>query len=102
MTSSRTARLVKFIPLFIAGMAVFGLALMALWNWLMPEIFGLPRVGYWQALGLFLLSKFIFGGFFGGGAGSTPWKHRMRERLRRMTPEERERFLASMSSDSAL
>jgi Ca2+/H+ antiporter, TMEM165/GDT1 family len=97
--TKRAARILKFIPLFIAGMAVFGFVVMALWNWLAPAIFGLPRIGYWQALGLFFLSKLLMGGFFGGHSGSAHWKHRMRERLERMTPEERERFLASMSTE---
>lgn len=32
-----------------------------LWNWLMPEVFGLPSVNLLQAFGLLLLSGFIFG-----------------------------------------
>ena len=31
-----------------------------LWNWLMPEIFGLQKITAWQALGLLLLSGFLF------------------------------------------
>lgn len=33
-----------------------------LWNWLMPEVFGLPRVSLWQSFGLLLLSGLLFGG----------------------------------------
>jgi uncharacterized membrane protein len=56
--------------LFIAILAVifitlFGYVLMYLWNWLMPLIFGLPLITFWQALGLCLLSKILFGGFGG-------------------------------------
>jgi hypothetical protein len=44
-----------------AGLALlFGLILMWLWNWLMPEIFGLPTIGFWQAWGLVLLSHILF------------------------------------------
>lgn len=32
-----------------------------LWNWLMPEIFGLPEIGLAQAFGLLLLSSCLFG-----------------------------------------
>jgi hypothetical protein len=39
---------------------VLGLAVMALWNWLMPEVFGLPRITYWQAWGLLLLAHLLF------------------------------------------
>lgn len=46
------------------GFAIlFGFILMWLWNWLMPAIFGLGLITYWQAVGLFILAKIIFGGF---------------------------------------
>lgn len=32
-----------------------------LWNWLMPEIFGLPEIGLTQSFGLLLLSSCLFG-----------------------------------------
>jgi hypothetical protein len=32
-----------------------------LWNWLMPELFGLPSINFFQAFGLLLLSGFLFG-----------------------------------------
>lgn len=56
-----------FTLLGIAVAFLFGYIVMHLWNWLMPELFGLPKVGYWQAIGILLLSKIIFG--FGGGGG---------------------------------
>lgn len=31
-----------------------------LWNWLMPEMFGLKALSYWQAWGLFLLFAILF------------------------------------------
>ena len=43
--------------------AIFGFAVMYLWNWLMPGLFGLKTIGYWQALGIVLLGKLIFGNF---------------------------------------
>lgn len=48
---------------------VFGYVIMYLWNWLMPAIFGLTTITFWQAVGLCLLSKIFFGGF-GGDKGS--------------------------------
>lgn len=42
---------------------VFALPLMWLWNWLMPEIFGLMEIGIWQSLGLLLLSSLLFGNY---------------------------------------
>jgi hypothetical protein len=42
---------------------VFGFVLKWLWNWLMPDIFGLRQITYWQAFGLLLLAKLLFGRF---------------------------------------
>ena len=43
-----------------AGLALlFGFILMWLWNWLMPDIFGLPTISFWQAWGLVLLSHIL-------------------------------------------
>lgn len=43
-----------FIPLFcIAFIVVFGGCVMLLWNWLMPELFGLHTISFWQAAGRF-------------------------------------------------
>jgi hypothetical protein len=72
----------RFSPLALAGMIAGGLALavvlgfllgwivMLLWNSLMPQIFGLPRISYWQGIGLVILSHILFGGLAGGRGGS--------------------------------
>lgn len=36
------------------------LPVMWLWNWLMPVIFELPTITFWQALGLSVLCSFLF------------------------------------------
>jgi hypothetical protein len=55
--------------LAVTGLAIlFGFAVMWLWNWLMPELFGLPTLTFWKAVGVVLLSKLLFGGFGGGGS----------------------------------
>lgn len=33
---------------------------MLLWNWLMPMIFGLTTLTFWQSFGLMLLASFLF------------------------------------------
>lgn len=38
----------------------FTLPTFLLWNWLMPIIFGLPELTFWQALGVTLLSSILF------------------------------------------
>ena len=42
---------------------LFGLVVKVLWNWLMPAIFGLGLITFWQAFGIVLLAKLLFGGF---------------------------------------
>ena len=54
-----------FILLGIGIALLVGYVVMRLWNWLMPELFDLPMVSYWQAVGVLILAKIIFG--FGGG-----------------------------------
>jgi len=48
------------IGLLMLAMILFGGPLMVLWNWLMPTIFGLPEIGFWQACGLQLLATILF------------------------------------------
>ena len=52
---------------FLLGL-LFGNIIMWLWNWLMPSLFGLRTIGFWEGLGLFLLVKILFG--FGGSSHS--------------------------------
>ena len=39
---------------------ILGFPLMWLWNWLMPGIFNLPEITFFQALGLNALSTILF------------------------------------------
>jgi hypothetical protein len=39
---------------------LMGLPLQLLWNWLMPRIFGLPTIGFWEAVGLNVISSILF------------------------------------------
>ena len=50
----------------IGLMILFGFVIMWLWNWLMPEIFGLTTLSFWQSVGLIALVKLLLGGFSGG------------------------------------
>lgn len=52
----------------VVGLAIlFGFIIMWLWNWLMPALFGIAAINYWQAVGLFILSKILLGTCGGGG-----------------------------------
>ena len=76
----------------VVAAAVFGFVVMSLWNWLAPPVFGLNTITFWQALGLLVLSKILFGGFRGRPGAGRHWRGRMHERWEQMTPEEREKF----------
>ena len=83
--------------LFAAAAAVvFGFVVMSLWNWLMPSLFGWRLINFWQALGLLVLSRILFGGFRGRPGGHMYWRRRMMERWEQMTPEERQKFREGM------
>lgn len=65
--------------------ALCGVVTMALWNALMPQLFKLPSIGFWQALGLLALSHILFKGA-GGRAMRGHW--RRRQIWRRMQEEQ--------------
>ena len=62
---------------------LFGYVIMLLWNWLMPEIFGLISINYWQAVGVIILAKLIFGGFGGHHKHSKPDRDKKNSRSSR-------------------
>src|SRR3569833_912356 len=82
-----------FIPfLVIGGLALVSYIVMLLWNALIPVIFHLTAITFWQAAGILILSKILFGFGKGGHRGGAPWmRHRM-ERFKHMSPEEQDRF----------
>jgi len=87
---------VKFALFAAVFVVLFVFVFMNLWNWLMPALFGWRLISFWQALGLFVLSKILFGGFRGGPRRRWYWRQRMMERWEHMTPEEREKFRQAM------
>lgn len=66
-------KVLKVIGMVILGIGIailMGFVIMWLWNGLMPDIFKLGEITYWQAVGLFILAKLFFGGFSGGSHDS--------------------------------
>ena len=73
----------RIVAMTIAGIIgaviiafLFGYFVMLLWNWLMPPLFHAGTINYWQAFGLVILAKILFGGSGGGHSGSRShgWK----------------------------
>lgn len=84
----------KIGVLVVLGVAALGWVVMALWNWLLPNLFvGVKEIDYVQAMGVLLLSKILFGGFRGHCGGHSKWHQQRREK---MTPEELEKFQTGM------
>ncbi len=81
------------------AVAVFGLVVMSLWNWLMPAILGLKAISYWQAMGLLVLSRILLGGFHRHHHPGFRHRKHVFERWEKMTPEERERFRQGFRRD---
>jgi hypothetical protein len=70
---------IVFIP---AVLALFTAITMWLWNWLMPALFELPAIGFWQAAGVLILSQILFkGGHVGRARSSRRIKSKIQERM---------------------
>jgi hypothetical protein len=44
---------------------LFALPVLLLWNWVMPDVFGVETINFWQALGMNLLAGILFRGYTG-------------------------------------
>ena len=53
----------KFAFFAVLFLTVATFVVMRLWNWLVPAVFGWHLINFWQALGILVLSKILFGGF---------------------------------------
>ena len=87
-----------FIPLILAAFFAFGFITMYLWNWLMPLLFHLPEITFWQTIGLLILSRLLLGGFKGRRHDHGHCRRHMHEKWENMTPEQREQFREHMHS----
>ena len=105
---TRWQRVIWIAPLALLAIALFlfigGEIVMYLWNWLVPPLFGWREITFWQALGLLLLCRILFGGSGWRGSPRSSIRHRiadriadrMAERCEQMSPGERERFRQRM------
>jgi Ca2+/H+ antiporter, TMEM165/GDT1 family len=83
-----------FLVLAFALLALLSFVVMGLWNALIPGLFRGPVLSFWQAAGLLVLSKILFGGLRRGhGWHGHRWRREMwLRKWESMTPEERERL----------
>lgn len=87
-------KLVMLFFLVPLALFAFGLIVMLLWNAILPSVIHVSTINFWQALGILVLSKILFGGFKGGWGGRRgyQWKDEMKKKISNMTPEEKEKF----------
>ena len=82
---------------FLGFAAVISVIVMLLWNWLMPTIFGLSCISLWQAFGLLVLSRLLFGSFPSGWMARREMarhhRHPLYEKWAEMNEKEREEFI---------
>src|SRR4051812_43498192 len=80
----RRRRWIWIAPLALSGMLLFiaigGVLVLQLWNWLMPALFGWHEITLWQALGLLALCRIPFGRLGGPGFARSRFRRRMAER----------------------
>ena len=77
----KVKKMIFIVPAAIVGIALFiflgGWIVMHLWNWLLPPLFGWRMITFWQALGLLVLCRILFGGVSGRGWHSSRSGRRM-------------------------
>lgn len=80
--------LVLLAPIAITILiAVGGTSVMLLWNWLLPTLFGWPKVTFWQAVGLLVLCRILFGASGRHGWRRSDWSDEQRARFRKRMRE---------------
>ncbi len=80
-TKKRVMTFFKIFGAVVGGIALvillafgFGYLVKVLWNWLMPSLFGLKTITYWQGVGLIILAKLFFGMNMKGHSGKSSKK----------------------------
>ncbi|MBK7215236.1 MAG: hypothetical protein IPH88_18505 [Bacteroidales bacterium] len=98
-----------FVLAPVAFVAIGSIITMSLWNWIMPALFTVGTITFWQAAGILLLARVLFGfkgfhhhGFHGHmqyahvGGGCHPHhgsRHEfMRQRWESLSPEQKEKL----------
>lgn len=81
-----------FIVLAIAFIGLFGWIVMELWNAILVPVLQVGAVTFWQAIGILVLCKILFGGFKKSWGEKHKWGNEMKEKWQQMTPEEKEKF----------
>ncbi|PWS27823.1 hypothetical protein DHW03_09610 [Pedobacter yonginense] len=92
---SKGKKFIFFLPVVALIATALGFIVMYLWNWILPDITHAGTLNFWQALGLLVLCRLLFGNFNKGGGGKNRFRERameMRTKWQSMNEEERVKF----------
>lgn len=101
MKGMRFLKGIMFAIVAAAFAALVVFTLMYCWNYVMPSVFGLPMISFWQALALLIVSKILLWNNWrrGGRRHWGPpqhvremWAGRLQHKMQNLTPEEKERM----------
>lgn len=76
-----------FFLLIVTMIFLLPVVVMFLWNSILPDVINVKEINYWQALGIFILSKILFGGFKSRGK-----KHHKCDKFMEMDNDEKSIF----------
>lgn len=90
LIKNKPLRIAFFLIMGTAAFFLFGWLLMTLWNQALVPAVGAYPIGFWQALGILVLSRLLLGGM----GGRRKWGHRMamREKWMNLPAEDKEKF----------
>jgi hypothetical protein len=93
--------IIGFVVLGAGLLFLLGLVVKGLWNWLMPEIFGLKQITYWQAWGLMVLSAILFKPMNMKSESSKNDRKRKRELRRYMKEDNSEEKIQAVENENS-
>lgn len=82
-------KILFFVTVFIAIASAVSFVVMCLWNNILTDVTSVKPLTFWQAAGLLLLAKILFGGF-GGGKGKWKKRKEWKNKWMNMSPDERQ------------
>lgn len=89
------------VLLVLAGIAALVAVLMLLWNAILPDVIGVTTITYWQALGILVMSKILFGGLGKGSMKNRKGKAKFKQKFMHMSDEEKASFKSEWKSRCA-
>jgi len=103
VTVKKVLKIIGFVILGILFVISIGFVVMSLWNWLMPMIFDLPKITYWQGIGLLILAKILFGGIGGSSNDSKESSSRSKKEIHASVGQANPNYQENISTnDEAL